>query len=153
MSDAGRGGRPPGAAQNGGNSMPAPGGDVAKLADDVANKMSLATLSRRPDVGRVGRPIALESNHFEIRLSGKVMVVQQYYVQITDPFRDKVDRDEKREAFFRAVDMNCGPNKFFSNKYEILYDGESICYTLSKFNFPQNPVGHFVKFYEMQFFL
>src|SRR5262249_17444077 len=55
-------------------------------------QMSLAALSRRPNFGRSGRAIPLESNHFEIRLSGKQMVVQQYYVQITDPFRDKIDR-------------------------------------------------------------
>uniref|UniRef100_A0A0R3RQP8 PAZ domain-containing protein n=1 Tax=Elaeophora elaphi TaxID=1147741 RepID=A0A0R3RQP8_9BILA len=95
--------------------------------------MNLREMASRPDIGHVGRQIAVRSNFFEIGIVNNNMMVTQYHVEIHHPGSRKLDREENRAIFWKVIFDH---RQYFPNKFAIAYDGAHQLYTPTRIEFP-----------------
>ncbi|KAI6230110.1 hypothetical protein M3Y99_01102100 [Aphelenchoides fujianensis] len=91
----------------------------------------------RPDVGAVGRPIALSANFYEIRVVDPTVRVHQYHVELRHERARALDRDEARLIFWRIVEAH---QNLFENPFGIAFDGGAMMYTTRKLEFGGAPM-------------
>ncbi|TKR75776.1 hypothetical protein L596_017019 [Steinernema carpocapsae] len=103
------------------------------LLSEDQSKMQIRALMARPGFGTNGRKIPVLANFFEIGIRNKDMIVMQYHVDITHPGNRKLDRDENRTVFWKAVEQN---PQVFQNRFAIAFDGAHQLYAVQKLRLP-----------------
>ncbi|CAJ0960664.1 unnamed protein product, partial [Mesorhabditis belari] len=96
--------------------------------------MNVREIASRPNIGTLGRQLAVRSNFFEIGLSSEKMMIVQYHVVVHHPGSRKLDRDENRAIFWQAV--NDHP-QVFTNRFALAYDGAHQLYAPTRLEFPE----------------
>uniref|UniRef100_A0AC35TUF3 ArgoN domain-containing protein n=1 Tax=Rhabditophanes sp. KR3021 TaxID=114890 RepID=A0AC35TUF3_9BILA len=93
------------------------------LCDDLGPVIQYA---KRPNFGTVGRVIPLKTNFFEIAMSRSPMVYQ-YHIEISFAGSRRLEKDENRTIFWKAVQEN--PD-IFPKKFGLAYDGNHQLYSV-----------------------
>uniref|UniRef100_A0A914W9U6 PAZ domain-containing protein n=1 Tax=Plectus sambesii TaxID=2011161 RepID=A0A914W9U6_9BILA len=96
--------------------------------------LSLVSVMERPNFGQAGRPIKLSANYFDFKIGvvdeKKVgLMAHRYECLVENPYRMKIDRDEKREIFWQTVSKY--PNVFIRPTH-LAYDDSNCLWTMEK---------------------
>ncbi|CAI2348079.1 unnamed protein product [Caenorhabditis sp. 36 PRJEB53466] len=109
--------------------------DLSPLLLSELACLNMREVVARPGLGTIGRQILVKSNFFAVGLKNPKMVVIQYHVEVHHPGCRKLDKDEMRIIFWKAVSDY--PD-IFQNKYAIAYDGAHQLYTVARLEFPED---------------
>ncbi|CAI5441874.1 unnamed protein product [Caenorhabditis angaria] len=97
--------------------------------------LNMREVVARPGLGTIGRQIPVKANFFAVDLKNPKMVVIQYHVEVHHPGCRKLDKDEMRIIFWKAVSDH---PTIFHNKFALAYDGAHQLYTVSRLEFPDD---------------
>ena len=95
--------------------------------------MNVREVAARPGFGELGRRIPIRTNFFEIALMTDNMMISQYHVEIQHPGSRKLEREESRAIFWKAV----AESSLFPNKFALAFDGAHQLYTTTRVEFPE----------------
>lgn len=113
------------------------------MAEKMAG-LELISLASRPGYGTLGRKYRMLANHFEVKFPTKMLMVNQYHIEIThfSP-RVKLTRDENRPILWQCLLNNDVDLNIAGNLYKIAYDGVSNLYTLDPLTLPRENMKKF----------
>ncbi|CAP29475.2 Protein CBR-TAG-76 [Caenorhabditis briggsae] len=111
--------------------------DLSPLLLSELACLNMREVVARPGLGTIGRQIPVKSNFFAVDLKNPKMVVIQYHVEVHHPGCRKLDKDEMRIIFWKAVSDH---PQIFHNKYALAYDGAHQLYTVSRLEFSEATV-------------
>ena len=95
--------------------------------------MNVREVATRPGIGELGRKIPIRTNFFEIGLTADNMMISQYHVEIQHPGSRKLEREESRAIFWKAV----AESPIFTNKFAVAFDGAHQLYTTTRIELPE----------------